>query len=87
MTLAPSPSLRLVSGGAALDTSPEHFGPLVDSSELLGDREALNARIARDGYLYLPGLLNRADVLEARREITRRLNDAGQIKPGSLLGL
>jgi hypothetical protein len=83
MFMTVAPSLRLVSGGVELDSSPEHFGELVDSSGLLGDRAALNERIERDGYLYMPGLLRRDEVLEARREIVRRLAEGGQIKPGT----
>jgi len=37
----------------------------------------LRARMGQDGYLYLPGYLNREAVLEARGEVTRRLAAEG----------
>jgi hypothetical protein len=81
MTIAQIPELK--SGGVRLNTSAEHFGMLRESSDIVGDVGALRARIAEEGYLYLPGLLVREDVLEARREIVRRLEGAGQLKPGT----
>jgi hypothetical protein len=72
---------RLVSSGVELD--PAHMGRLTDSTSLLGDTAALRERMEADGYLYLPGYLGRAGVLEARREVVRRLEAAGHIKPGT----
>src|SRR4051812_38793622 len=81
MTIAQMPELR--SGGVVMDTSPEHFGVLRDSNDIVEQPAALRERIAGEGYLYLPGLLLRDDVLAARREIVRRLDEAGQLKPGT----
>jgi hypothetical protein len=64
---------RLTSFGHELDTSPEAFGELRRSDDILGDVAALRARFAEDGYLFLPGLLDPQWVLDARREITSRL--------------
>jgi phytanoyl-CoA dioxygenase PhyH len=56
------------SNGYQLDESAERFGRLaVVPEEELGDRDALRARLTRDGYLFLRGLLPAADV-EAFRE-------------------
>lgn len=74
---------RLTALGQELDTSPERFGILRDSSEFAGDGDALRARMAEDGYLFLPGLLRRAEVLEARGEIVRRLAERGCLDPDS----
>jgi hypothetical protein len=71
----------LTSGGIALE--PDACGLLHDSSADLDDIEALRARMARDGYLFLPGLLDRASVLEARAEITRRSQIGGVLAPGT----
>ena len=60
---------RLVSCGVEL----EHVDCLRDSSPLLADISALRQRMNEEGYLFLPGLLNREEVLDARREITDRL--------------
>lgn len=75
--------LTLTSGGFALDTAPDALGPLRSSAALADDWAALRTRMAEDGYLYLPGYLNRADVIAARREVTRRLADEGHLAPGT----
>jgi hypothetical protein len=67
----------LFSGGVQLQTNPQVFGLLRDSSDAIDSIESLRARMASDGYLYLPGYLNRDEVLDARREVTRRLAEQG----------
>jgi hypothetical protein len=62
-----------------LDTSPETFGRLRDSSDAVGDPEEMRRRIDEDGYLFLPGLLDRDQVREARVEALRRLDRLGYI--------
>lgn len=42
--------------------------PFTDSTSIAQDGPALAARIARDGYLFIRGLLPRAEVLEVRRQ-------------------
>jgi hypothetical protein len=34
-----------------------HFAPMADSTDLLGDADALCSRSAADGYLYIRGIL------------------------------
>ncbi len=63
--------------GNSIDTSPAHFGTLRVSSEALGDREELWQRMTEEGYLYLPGLLDRDEVLKARKAVLQRLAEAG----------
>jgi len=65
--------------GKKVDTSPSAFGELRSSIDLLQDPETLASRMAEDGYLFLPGLLNRDEVLAAREEVLRRLDAAGCI--------
>lgn len=65
--------------GKEVDTSPSAFGELRSSIDLLQDPEILRSRMAEDGYLYLPGLLNRDAVLAAREEVLRRLDAQGCI--------
>jgi ectoine hydroxylase-related dioxygenase (phytanoyl-CoA dioxygenase family) len=60
---------RLTSGGVELDTSETAFGWLRDSNDLLGDAAALRARMAEDGYLFLPGFFDREEVRAVRRAI------------------
>jgi ectoine hydroxylase-related dioxygenase (phytanoyl-CoA dioxygenase family) len=74
----PAPQ-ALTCGGVALDTSPARFGELLDSSYLLGDIAACKARMSEDGYLFFRGLIDRDDVLEARREIMLKYAIVGEI--------
>ena len=81
--ILPSSPYILTSGGHALDLSPGAFGPLRASSDIAHDVDALHVRMAEDGYLYLPGLLNRDEVRDARREICARVEAAGMLAPGT----
>ncbi len=63
--------------GNALDTSPAGFGELRRSDEVAGDMGELRRRMAEDGYVFLPGLLNRDEVAAARQEVMDRLLQAG----------
>lgn len=74
---------KLSSLGTDLDTSPDKFGPLRSSQDVVEDDVALRSRMDEDGYLYLPGYLNLNDVLETRREMTSRLASGGHLAPGS----
>jgi hypothetical protein len=72
---------RLASGGIELDTSPEAFGFLRESNDVRSDPEALRARMDEDGYLYLPGFLDREDVRAARHTICDVLAEEGLLDP------
>jgi len=67
--------------GRRVDASPGAFGELRDSRDILDNPPAMRRRIEEDGYLLLPGLLNRDDVLAAGQEILRRLGAAGFLDP------
>lgn len=82
-TMISTQNLHLTSRGYRLDTSPEAFGELRDSSYLAGDGESLRVRIEEDGYLFLRGYLRREEVLAARREIVERLAAEGVLEPGT----
>lgn len=73
----PLASRRLMALGRELDTGLDALGELRVSSHLAGDGDALRERMASDGYLFLPGYLDRAEVLEARRETVARIERAG----------
>ena len=64
-----------------LDT-PE-LGRLRDSAGLLSDVDALKARLAEDGYLYLKGLIDREAVLKARGQIPQYMSQHEGLEPGS----
>ncbi len=72
---------RLIASGHVLDATEEAFGTLRDSSAIADDAQALRARYAEDGYLYLPGYLDREEVLQARRDVCGRLADDGLLDP------
>ena len=63
--------------------------PFVDSSPIAGDGAALAARMERDGYLFVPGLLPREAVLELRALMLEHAAKAGWLRadrpPGSAL--
>ena len=83
---------HLTSQGIELDLAPQGFGELRRSDDAFDDIETLRARMNDDGYLYLPGYLDRDEVASARHEMLRRLAeervldesaplDEGRIKP------
>ncbi|MFI6294721.1 phytanoyl-CoA dioxygenase family protein [Nonomuraea sp. NPDC050790] len=79
----------LTSNGHRLDPSPRRLGrlePVPDAER--HDRAALRRRLARDGFLFLPGFLDRAEILEFRRYYFAALEGTGVTAPGSdpLLG-
>jgi len=71
----------LSASGEQLDLSEDGFGLLLDSSASLFDAPLLRERMERDGYLFLPGLLNRDEVLEARRAMVEKLAATNQLLP------
>jgi len=59
----------------------DHLEIMKDSTPLLGHADALRARMADEGYLYLPGYLGRERVLGARRVLVDRLSKLGLLNP------
>ena len=89
--------LDLTYRGNKLSETPEHFGELRPSDEIVNNGPALRERMAEDGYLYVPGLLDTDEVLAARREVMERISSRGAVderfplmdgvyKPGSRTG-
>lgn len=74
---------RLVSHRHELDPSPEAFGFLRESNDALDDVAELRSRIAHDGYIFLRGLLDREQVLDARRVCCERMAAAGLLDPSA----
>lgn len=77
----------LVSRGQTLEDTPETLGELRRSDDLGTTPEAVARHIATaherlddDGYLFLPGYLQRDEVLAARHELCRQLADHGLIR-------
>jgi hypothetical protein len=65
--------------GRQLKTTPDYFAELRDANDILDDRDALRTRMAEDGHLLLRGLLDRDDVLAARRSVLERLDEQGSL--------
>ena len=77
MNLTIQPKYR----GSDIDASQTAFGELRPSGDAVSDMKELRRRFERDGYLLLPGLLDRDQVVEARLEMLRRLDAAGCLDP------
>ena len=54
--------------------------PFQDSSGILDDADALRARMAEDGYLFVPGLLDKGGLLDVRRQMLEVLAQAGMVR-------
>ncbi len=63
--------------GIPLDTSPECFGFLRSSEAGSSDTRTLRERMQEDGYLYLPGLLDREKVRATRLRALKILAEDG----------
>lgn len=80
--MSPTLSLpQLYSYGHPLDMADDKVGLLRDSSDAADDFDELRRRLAADGYLYMPGYLDRDEVLAARASLTDRLAEAGVLDP------
>ena len=81
--MAAVPLPRLTALKHEVDTRPQAFGELPRSDHLIANVPALRARMQDDGYLFLPGLLDREEVRAARRSIMAMLADEGLLEPGT----
>ena len=73
----------LTTQGHEIDQAPEAFGFLRPSMDVIDDGAALRERMQADGYLYLPGYLNRDEVLSVRSGLLSRVQEAGGLEPGT----
>ncbi len=69
----------LTFSGNPLEADAETLGELRRSEDIAHDAAALRKRMDEDGYLLLPGLLDRDQVLAARREVLQRLATQGVV--------
>jgi hypothetical protein len=67
--------------GRRLDRSDDAFGWLLPSDSLVGEPGALRARLQRDGYLFVPGLLDRQAVRAGRLELLGHVQAHGALDP------
>lgn len=75
----------ITSNGVSIPFDNDHFAPLQDSNQLLGEPAALRARYREQGYLYFRRILDRERVLELRRQYFS-LFQPEFFKPGSAAG-
>ncbi|MGO8060850.1 phytanoyl-CoA dioxygenase family protein [Rhizobium johnstonii] len=75
---------RLAANGRTLPA--ERIGWLVPTDPGIGI-DAIRRRYQDDGYVWLKGLLPRADVIDFRRWVFERLAETGLVEPGSDLSL
>lgn len=69
-------------GSRVLEYPDGELGELSDANNLLGDSEALQSRMAEDGYLLLRNLIDRDAVLDARRVILEHMSEMHALTPG-----
>jgi len=74
---------RVRFGECDFDYPSDELEPLRDSGDLIDDVAALHERLAEDGYLYLPGLLDRDEVLAARQHILEYMAEHEGLEPDS----
>jgi hypothetical protein len=72
---------RIFAKGYELNTAESSFGELRRSVDIQTDFSALRQRWVEDGYLFIPGFLERSDVREARRHIAEGLASKGLLDP------
>ncbi len=73
--------ITLAAHGRPLDRSEDALGWLRPSDDVAGDPQALRARLAEDGYLFVPGALDREAVRAGRLELLRRVEAHGALDP------
>jgi hypothetical protein len=89
-THAGKPAQRLLSRGQELEVSPDTLGELRRSDDLVRPGSGiedvhhhvatLRERMTEDGYLFLPGYLDREEVRTARRSLCQRLAELGLLR-------
>lgn len=72
---------KLTSMKKTITTDQDTFGRLESSTDLLDNMPALRERMDREGYLFLPGYLDRAEVLACRQVMAERLADRDLLDP------
>ena len=65
----------------------ELVAPLSEYSAGLADAAELHRCLNKDGYVFLRGVLDEADVMEVRREVFDRLHEMGEIQSPSIDGI
>ncbi|GBF76964.1 phytanoyl-CoA dioxygenase [Paenibacillus sp. 598K] len=72
-------------GSRELELGGPHLEELRDSNDVLGDTDALRARMEEDGYLLLRGFHDREQVLRARTAVLSKIDKMGKLGRDTLL--
>ncbi|MDD2764811.1 MAG: phytanoyl-CoA dioxygenase family protein [Opitutaceae bacterium] len=72
---------RILAHGYELNATEDSFGELRRSDDVMTDMAALRGRFAEDGYLYVPGFLDRAEVHTVREHVAETLAQKGLLDP------
>jgi len=71
--------MKVTIGQRELDMGGKYLTELRSSNDILGDTEALRARLKEDGYLLIRGFHDREKVLSARMEFLQSLKELGRL--------
>ena len=85
--MATQASKTLIMGKDEMELDGRYLSTLREVNGLLDDTDALRARMAEDGYLFIRGLQDRDRVGEARRVVLENLEANSQIDPDYPLDL
>ena len=85
--MATQASKTLIMGKDEMELDGRYLSTLREANGLLDDTDALRARMAEDGYLFIRGLQDRDRVGEARRVVLENLEANSQIDPDYPLDL
>ncbi|XP_065830748.1 uncharacterized protein [Oscarella lobularis] len=72
--------MKIKIGTTFLELGGPHLKEMQDSSHLMSDPDALRKEIEEKGYLFIRGLHDRQDVLEARRAVLDYIRSCGDEK-------
>ncbi|MCC7204709.1 MAG: phytanoyl-CoA dioxygenase family protein [Phycisphaeraceae bacterium] len=75
--------MRVKMGIREFELGGPHLGVLRESTDLLGDFDALRRRMVDDGYLLLRGLIDPRKVIQARQTVMQFMDEQGALTPGT----
>ena len=75
--------MQVEMGERTLTYPDGELGELRESNDIQHDPDALRQRMARDGYLFIRGAIDRDKVLAARQEILQYMAECEALEPGS----
>ncbi|MWV47264.1 phytanoyl-CoA dioxygenase [Paenibacillus sp. HJL G12] len=77
--------MKVTIGQRELELGSQYLTELRSSHDILENTEALRARLAEDGYLFIRGFHDRDQVQSARMDFLRKLQATGRLDPKASL--